>query len=199
MPDFLICFRKSRRSRSQSPGAVTLLPVEWDEGGQLQATFRSNTVGGLRGKPPAPATQGRCQQQEASAHPIHHPPRSSRKRSGGKRGERKCQSIHQSPTFLWLLGQELSLSILDPPPGAGGRAVHLVMILDFLFSFYPGGFGICSLTLDVYTCILHSFLSLLTAPCSPLPLSSSPSSFSSSILSPLTSFFSFLGLIWRVW
>lgn len=105
----------------------------------------SNTVGGLRGKPPAPATQGRCQQKEASAHPINHPPRSSSRGHGGRR-ERKCQSTHQSPTFLWLLGQEFSLSILDPPPGAQGRAgreVHLVMILDFLFSFCPGGFGIC--------------------------------------------------------
>lgn len=105
----------------------------------------SNTVGGLRGKPPAPATQGRCRQKEASAHPINHPPRSSSRGHGGRR-ERKCQSTHQSPTFLWLLGQELSLSILDPPSGAQGRAgreVHLVMILDFLFSFCPGGFGIC--------------------------------------------------------
>lgn len=128
--------------------AITQLSVEWGEGGQLPVTFCSSTVGGLSGKAPAPLLPGGVRNKRLPSHPIIpsaiHGEALSRGQEGS--GGRKCQSIHQSPALPELLGPRscVCASLTHSwGPGAGWAGeVHLVMILDFLFGFCPGGFGI---------------------------------------------------------
>lgn len=136
--------------------------MEWGEGGQLPATFRSNAVGGLHGKAAPGGRGGEGQQPEAS---VPSPQASGEKPYQEVKREvgRGHPSILPSPTLLWLPAGELGLHILDPPSGARGRTageVHLVMILNFLFGFCPGALGYANADDGFSSSLLLLFLGL---------------------------------------
>jgi hypothetical protein len=144
MPKFLICFLKSRRSWSQSPGRHTALcGVGWGRpaAGHLPLQHCGR---------PAWKNSSPCCFWEVSAARGFRPISSAihgealyRGQEGRERG-RKRQSIHQSPT----LPAASRPGAEHPWPTSRGQRragweVHLVMILDFLFGFCPEGFGVC--------------------------------------------------------
>lgn len=89
----------------------------WDgvRGGQLPATLGSDTVGGLCGK--AVAGGGL-----SAARGFGHPRRNPIKGSGGTGEGGNANQFFEAPPSCGFQGVELGLNILDPPPGAEGRA-----------------------------------------------------------------------------
>lgn len=148
MPEFRICFPKSRRSRSQSQDHhPALCGLAGRDPAAGQATFRSNTVGGLRAKAaPALGVWGGVSSKEASSHPVSQLGRNPIKRSAGKRGGGNANQSFKAPPSCCFQPVSWGRAPLTHPQGLrAGLAgeVHLVMILDFLFGFCPGAFGIC--------------------------------------------------------
>lgn len=56
------------------------------------------------------------------SHPISHPGRNPIKGSGGKGGVGNANQFFKAPPSCGFQQPELGLNILDPPPGAEGRA-----------------------------------------------------------------------------
>lgn len=147
------------------PGAITQPSVQWGEGGQLLATFRSDTVGGLHGKAPALLLWGSVNSKRLPPHPISHLFHGEALSRGqeGREGKGNANQPTKAPPSGLFQARELNLSISDPPPGARDGQAGSAFGNDSGFPvwFLSRGLWDILTCIIVYICILHSSLSLL--------------------------------------